>query len=78
MYYIHVQVNFILKIKNNINSNIKSFWKYIKSLRSHKINIPATVYFDNIVSDNINDTTKLFADYFPFVFVDYSKNTDVL
>ncbi|KAF0746093.1 putative RNA-directed DNA polymerase, partial [Aphis craccivora] len=61
---VKVHANHILKIENNINSDSKYFWKYIQSLRSNKTNIPATVYLDNIVSDNINYTTKLFADYF--------------
>ncbi|KAF0772086.1 Endo/exonuclease/phosphatase domain-containing protein [Aphis craccivora] len=53
-----------LKIENNINSDSKYFWKYIQSLRSNKTNIPTTVYLDNIVSDNINYTTK-FTGVFP-------------
>jgi len=74
---IQIHANHILKIENNINSDSKYFWKYIQSLRSNKTNIPATVYLDNIVSDNINYTTKLFADYFSSVHVDYSKNTNL-
>jgi len=46
-------------------------------LRSNKTNIPATVYLDNIVSGNINDTIKLFDDYFSSVYVDYSKNINL-
>lgn len=36
----NVHSNFIFKIENNININLKSFWKYIDSLRSNVNNIP--------------------------------------
>lgn len=43
---------------------MKSFWKYIQSLKSNKSNIHTTVFLDNVTSDNISDSTKLFANYF--------------
>lgn len=35
---------YIIKIENNINKNMKSFWKYIQSLKSNKSNIPTAVF----------------------------------
>lgn len=47
---------------------MKSFWKYIQSLKSNKSNISTTVFLDNVTSDNISDTTKLFENYFSSVY----------
>jgi hypothetical protein len=34
----NVHSNYIFKIENNININLKSFWKYINTLRSNRNN----------------------------------------
>jgi len=49
---------------------MKSIWKYNQSLRSNKSNIPTSVFLNNVTSDNISDSTKLFANYFSSVFND--------
>lgn len=63
--------NYISKIENNINHNSKFFWKYIKTLKSNKSGIPSYVTLDGMVADSIENTSKLFANYFSSV---YSNN----
>lgn len=64
------QANHIIKIQNNIYKNIKSFWKYIQSLKSNKSNIPTSVFLDDEIANNISESTKLFANYFSSVYVE--------
>lgn len=71
---VHIHANYISKIENNINQNSKFFWKYIKTFKSNKSNIPSSVTFDGIISDNIENTSKLFASYFSSV---YSNNITI-
>lgn len=63
-----VHANHLLKIENNININPKSFWNYIKSLRSYCFNNPLSVYLDNVTAYNMDDTIRLFAEYFSSVY----------
>uniref|UniRef100_A0A2S2QAG3 Uncharacterized protein n=1 Tax=Sipha flava TaxID=143950 RepID=A0A2S2QAG3_9HEMI len=44
------------------------FWKYIRTLKSNKSSIPSSVKWDDVVADNIENTSKLFANYFSSVY----------
>lgn len=58
----------IFNIENNIQTNIKHFWNYIKSLKKSGCNVPDTVKFNNITSTNTQENVQLFADFFSSVF----------
>lgn len=72
---IRLHANFIIKIENNINTNIKSFWNYIQSLKSNKSNIPSIVHLGDRSAQNKKDSTNLFANFFSSV---YEKHNTIL
>lgn len=58
----------IFNIENNIQTNIKHFWNYIKSLKKSGCNVPEAIKYNNITSTNTQENVQLFADFFSSVF----------
>lgn len=64
---------YLLKIENDIKSNPKSFWTFIRS-KTGKTVIPSSMVFGNLSSDKSDDIVNLFADYFKSNFNDMIIN----
>lgn len=62
------KANFELKIANEIKSNPKQFWKYVKSKSSASRDFPRLVDNEGMVYDNDSAKAELFNSYFSSVF----------
>lgn len=64
-------INHINNVEQNICSNVKYFWKFIKSKRgSNAPSIPPVVKYNSIQSQNYKECVDLFANYFQSVYSD--------
>lgn len=57
-------------IEDNVQTNIKFFWKYVNSLKKkNNTNIPDIVSYNGILSSNDQEKVQFFANYFSTVYV---------
>lgn len=65
---LHCDSNYILRLENNILTNIKPFWNFIQKLKSNKIPIPENMSYNNITATSFDESAQLFAQFFSSVY----------
>ncbi|VEN34087.1 unnamed protein product, partial [Callosobruchus maculatus] len=65
--------NYICKVESSISGSPHSFWKFINDKRNLS-NIPSSMNYGDMMSDDIPTTVDLFADYFSTVYNDIHVN----
>lgn len=60
--------DYILRVQENVKSDPKQFWNFAK-ISGGSTTYPCQMYYNDNVSQSLNETVNLFADYFESIYV---------
>lgn len=69
--------NYINDVESSIMNDSNFFWKYVKSQNKNGTYIPTCMTFDSKVSQNLQETVNLFADFFSSVYVNTNVDSNI-
>jgi len=59
---------YLSNVQNNLTTNPRGFWKYIKNKRNNN-ELPTIMYYNNVRYENSNNICNAFADYFSSMYI---------